>query len=790
MATSNNSYITLSDLWEILRANIWLFIISVCVALSVAVAYIVVTPPTYTCTARVMIKDDSKGSGIGSSEVFSSMGLVNSKTYIDDEIHVFTTSRLMEEVVERLSLDHIYKLKYRGLRWVDIYHSAPFEVILDEQLDQTTMNFEITLNDRGGYQIDGLNVGGVADKEHITGQFGQSIETASGSFVINYRDGANNPVSGALYSFSKASSASLAAGYTSAVSVLFLTKEASIIVLSITMGSKDKAVDLLNTLIDVYSENWIKDKNAVTVNTTEFIDERLKLIEEELGQVDRGISDFKSENLLPDLGAVAGMNLQASNESFKRQVEYSNQLAMARYIATYIDDNGKNDRLLPTNAGIESQSINTKIERYNELLIERTTLLANSSKANPVIADLTSNIEAVKSLLTLSIDDLITTLELQIENAKKEESASQEKISNNPAQELYLLSASREQKVKEQLYLFLLQKREENQLNQAFTAYNTKVLEWARGSNAPVAPQKNVILLFALAIGFIVPIVLLILRESLNTTVNSKDDLVSVSIPFVGSIPQIKAQSSNILSKLFGRKDNDEGKVIVIDNSRDSLSEAFRVVRTNVDFMLDKSKKSKLLNITSFNPRSGKSFTALNLALSMAMKNSKTIVVDCDFRRGTLSKAAGSPRLGIVNYLNDGKEELDKIICHEQYHPMLDILPMGIMPPNPTELLLTERFETLIAKLQESYDYILFDCPPLEIVPDASIIEKYCDASIFVARAGLFDKRLLPELEELYTSKRLKNICLLLNGVSLGGRYGYGKYGKYGYGKYCYGNNL
>lgn len=787
--SNNNSYITLSDLWEIFIGNIWLFVVSIIICLSAAVAYIVVTPPTYTRSASILMKDDSSNSGIN-SEIFASLGLEGAKTEINDEIFVFTTPKLMEEVVNRLSLDEIYKMKYRDLRWIDIYHSAPFNVVLDSDLEQHVVSFNLKMDGKGGYELTDLTINGGVLSSSTDGVFGQKIETPQGSFTIEYVAKVDLPISDDLYSYSKVSAKSLAVGYSSALSATLRAEKASVIVLSITMGSKEKAEDLLNTLIEVYSENWIQDKNAITVSTTEFIDERLQIIAAELGAVDEDISNYKSKNLLPDLSAVASMNLQTSNANFQRQIALNNQLSMAQYLSEYIQDNSSADKLLPVNSGIESTSINDQIAEYNQILMQKNALLANSSENNPIVADMTTNLKAMRSLLSLSIKELISTLELQLKNIVKEESNTKARISNNPTQELYLLSSSREQTVKEQLYLFLLQKREESQLNQAFTAYNTKVLDWARGSNAPVAPQRNVILLFGFAIGCILPIVFLILKESMNTTVNGREDLANISVPFLGSIPTIEVAKGGFLPS-FGKKGSADSDVLhVIDNSRNVVSEAFRVVRTNLDFMSEGSKRCKLFTITSFNPKSGKSFISLNVALSMAMKNSRTLVVDCDLRRGSLSKAANSPRMGLVSYLNGKTENAQELICREQYHPMLDILPMGVMPPNPTELLLTDKFAALVNELQKSYDYIFFDCPPLEIVPDASIVEKFSDSTIFVARAGLLDKRLIPDIEELYNSKRLKNISLVLNGVQRGGgKYGYGKYGygKYGYGKYGYG---
>ncbi len=783
MNNSDKSYITLKDLWVIFVDNIWLFVISIIICMSAAVWYIVRTPPLYTRTASVLVKDDSNSGGVN-QEMFATLGLEGAKTNIDDEIHVFTTPRLMERVVERLSLDYVYKVKYRGLRWIDIYHSAPFMVLPDSVLSERAFSFKYRVSGDNGYRLSDFIVDGVALDEDIDGQFDQSIDTPYGSFSVLYMADPSVALSNDLYSFEKVDMRSMAEAYSSRLSATFRSQNASIIDLSITLGSKEKASDLVNTLIEVYGENWIKDRNAITVSTTQFIDERLSLISQELGEVDKDISDYKSENLLPDLGAVAGMNLQSSNDNFQRQLDLSNQLSMARYVAKYIKDDVSGDKLLPVNVGVGSVSIDAQIGEYNQLLMQKNALLANSSESNPIVGDMIANLNSMRSLLILSIDELITTLDLQIKSARAEELNAKARISSNPAQELYLLSSGREQSVKEQLYLYLLQKREESQLNQAFTAYNTKVLDWARGSNIPVSPQKNVILLLGFVIGSILPILLLIVRATLNTTVSGRDDLSGVSIPYLGAIPRAQSLNSGLFSRLSRSKRKRESeRTIVIDSSRDVLSEAFRVVRTNLDFMTTSDRGCKLFTVTSFNPKSGKSFVALNIAISMALKSSRTLVIDCDLRRGSLSRAAHSPKAGLVNYLNGQTGSVDELICRDQHQPMLDVLPMGVMPPNPTELLLTGKFELMVDELKAQYDYIFFDCPPVEIVPDAMIVEKFSDATIFVIRAGLMDKRLIPEVEKMYTSNRLKSICIVLNDVvHIDSKYGYGRYGYGSYG--------
>ena len=774
----DNSYITLKDLWEVFVDNIWIFLGSVIICVAVAVGYIIITPPTYQRTASILIKSDAQGqSSLGAAQAFESMGLVQSNTDINNEIHILATPLLITEVVERLALNYSYGVKHKNVRWVDLYNGAPFVVTVDSTLLNADISFNLTTDGKESYTIIDLMVNDVEFDDDIQGKFGKPLKCGDGSIILERGVYIPENILDNSYSFSKNSIDMTVKNYSKILFIKLRSEDASIIDMSITLESKQKADDILNTLISVYNEYWIKDKNLITLSTTNFINGRLGIIEQELGSVDENISTFKSKNLLPDMGTVAGINLQSSSEILKKQIELNNQLSMAKYILQYIESPITNDQLLPANAGIESASLNTQIEGYNELLLKKNTLLANSSINNPIVSDMIRDLSNLKQGLILSVDDLINTLNLQIQNAQQEDLVTRKKISNNPTQELYLLSSGREQKIKEELYLFLLQKREENQLSQAFTAYNTKVLSLSNGSNFPIAPQKYVILLFGFVIGLILPLIFLILKSSLDTLIKSKQDLDGLNIPFIGSIPHVATNKGK-----KSKTSHTEVAVVSGDN-RDILNESFRVVRTNLDFItVGKSDESQVIQLISMHPGSGKSFISINLGLSMALKDVKVLLIDTDIRKATLSSYLNAPKTGISEYLSGQNSNIDELIFKSKLHENLDVLPVGKIPPNPSELLLKVQFEELIAEMKTRYDYIFLDCPPVDIVPDAAIIGKFCDTSIFVVRAGLFDKRLLPDLKALYESKKYNTMCLLLNDVRYSGKgyYGYQTYGYYG----------
>jgi len=779
MNTKKDNFLTVAHLKEIFIDHFWLFLVCVFIAVSVAVGYIIITPPTYQRSAALLLKDDAKKSG-GSlaPQGFEDMGLFKANTNINNEISVMRTPLLMEEVVRRLKLDYNYSLRYKEVRWVDLYNATPVNVELDSLLQASYIRFCVDITSDSDYSLSEFTVNGQESDYSIRGNFNDTLETQYGKIrIVKTNAFFESSINKHIY-FTKSRIQSVAASLQARLMVGMRDEQTSIIDLSITDGVGQRAEDVLNTLISVYNENWIKDRNQITLSTSEFINERLKVIERELGGVDDDISAYKSRNLLPDVTAVANIQLAQSNVNSNRQLALNNQLSMAQYIKQYMQDATTRDRLLPANTGIESGAIESQIGQYNKLLLQKNNLLSNSSESNPIVADMITNLNAMKEIIMISIDDLINSLSLQIDNVRRESRANDARIATNPTQAKYLLSVERQQKVKEELYLFLLQKREEMELSQAFTAYNTRILVPAGGSNTPVAPRRMVILLFALAIGVFLPILYLLLREMWNTTVQDRKDLDNLTIPFIGSIPLLSKKTSR-----KKRKNEYAPLVVIEEKNRDMVNEAFRVVRTNIDFMAH--GENKVIQVISFMPGSGKSFITANLAISEAIKGTKVLIIDTDLRKAAISTFVGSPQKGLSDYLSGQEENVDDVMVKGELHPNLDVIPVGAIPPNPSELLLTDRFGKLIEQMREKYDYIFLDCTPVEILPDAAIVAKHGDMSIFIIRTGLLDKRLLPELEQLYQNKRYNEMCLVLNGVKYTqSRSYYRKYGNYG----TYGN--
>ena len=472
-----------------------------------------------------------------------------------------------------------------------------------------------------------------------------------------------------------------------------------------------------------------------------------------------------------------------SSQTNAQILALNNQLYMTRYIRDYLANESNKTQLLPANSGIESANIESQILEYNNKLLQRNSLAANSSEKNPLVVDMDQALTSMREAIVTSIDNQLITLNTQLESLQRTEQQTTSRIADNPTQAKYLLSVERQQKVKEALYLFLLQKREENELSQAFTAYNTRIITPPSGKMLPTSPVRRNILLVAIALGLLIPIVVIFVLENMNTTIRGRKDLENVTVPFIGEIPLCIGKKKGVL----GKKPQEVKAVVVKDGKRDIINEAFRVLRTNLEFMTGPDKRSNVIVVTSFNPGSGKSFLTMNMAVSLAIKGKKVLVIDGDMRHASSSAYINSPETGLSNYLSGHVGQLENIIVTDAKHEYLDILPVGTIPPNPTELLFGERLKQLINTVREKYDYVLIDCPPIELVADTQIIEKFADRTVFVLRAGLLERDMLAELENIYGEKKYKNMCIILNGtVGNGRRYGY-HYG-YGYG-YHYGSD-
>lgn len=765
-------------LFQFINKWYW-FVISLAITISAAVFHLLSTPSVYTRSATILIKDDSKsGSSKGGDMVDKSF--FRSNTNINNELQTLKSSALMNNVVERLKLNETYTVK-SGLRTQELYNTSPVVVTTGSRTDKNTLiAFTITLDSDKEFTLSDFigNNGKVSGS--VKGKIGIPVHTPTGTVTLsktkNYASSyLNTPIR-----FVRSSIQGMGEAYAARLNAILGSDKTTIINLTISDYSPAKAEDILNTLIQVYNENWILDKNQIAVSTSQFINERLNVIEKELGNVDESISNYKSEHLLTDVNSTSNLYMNQSVESKRELTQLNDQLTMARHIRKEL---GKKSLTytLPSGTGLENDNIQGLIGEYNTLVLDRNQLLTSSGENNPLVRDMENSLRSLQNSILQSIDNLITSLTTRQQSLQQQELASTRQLASTPGQAKYLLSVERKQKVKEELYLTLLQKREENELSQAFTAYNTRVITPPTGNGIPTSPKTKSILMMAFIVGLLLPIGIIFLHESMNTRIRSRKDLDALTIPLVGNIPQHGVAKMRSITRAKNHHSDTDGRMVVKEGSRNIINEAFRLARTNIEFMsASTGGKNNVIAITSFNPGSGKTFLSMNLGAALAIKGKKILVIDGDMRRGTTSTYVGSPKLGLSDYLGHRTEDLSKIIVSHNDFPTLSVMPVGTLPPNPTELLFDQRLEEMLSVLREKFDYILIDCPPVDIVADMQIIERHVDRTIFVVRVGLLERSMLPELESMYRTNRFKNMSVILNGAQLKayGRYGY-NYGYY-----------
>lgn len=769
------------------------FLLSLAVCIGLAVVYLLRTPSVYTRTATLLIEDNDKGGSISASEMsFADLGLFQSNTNVNNEIIAMSSPALMQDVVRRLHLDMTYSADGRFHDEVLYGSTLPVTVALNEFTDGESASLTMYVDTSGAVSLYDfrtvLNGENVRYKDVVQGKVGETVETPLGGIVVNPTAFFHRVGSGMEITVSKSTLYGATTAYSSKLTVSLLQKEATVVSLSMKDVSVQRAVDVLNTLISAYNESWVSAKNQIAVSTSAFIDDRLRVIEHELGAVEEDISSYKSKNLIPDLQASSDLYIQQSSETEVKLLELSNRMYMVRYISDYMSREENAFELLPAGTGIESTGIEGQILEYNNKLLERNYLVASSSTSNPLVVDADQALQSMRATILTSLENYTVMLQNQMESLRQQESKATDRIAATPDQAKYLLSVERQQKVKESLYLFLLQKREENELSQAFTAYNTRLITPPVGSIAPTSPARMQILLIAFVLGLVIPMGVFFLKENGNTRLRGRKDLESMSVPYVGEIPMCDGKKSSIRYRLRnltrrGAK-NDDVEVVVKEGVRNVVNEAFRVVRTNLEFMHVPSSGHVYMT-TSFNPGSGKTFITVNVAVSLAIRGRKVLVVDGDMRRATASRLLHSPSIGISDWLSGRETDMDRILFRTDIHENLWMMPVGTIPPNPTELLQDGRLKELIDALKDSFDYIFIDCPPINIVADTQIISKVADRTVFIVRAGLLERSMLPELEADFRDGRYPGLCMVLNGtVSKGGRYGYSYGYSYGYGYY------
>ena len=765
--------ISLADIWGLIWGHKWWYVASLAFFLCVGVFYLYVTPKVYSRVAKVLIDESNQDATMRNLGV-ASAGMMRLRSFnsVENEIETFASPDLMQVVVERLGLQTRY-VQEQLLRDVELYRNCPFDARFAGENPHSPYSFKVTPAGEEGFVLSEFRLKDEKFKEEVPGSYGDTLQTPVGKVVLYPVEtdvDFNHPVK-----VSWTTGMSAAKAFCRNMHIALSGKESSVLVFSINDTYPSRASSILSTLIDVYNEMWINNKNRAAINTTDFINERLVVIEKELGLVEDALKQYKSKNNLTDIKAVAQSYVTESSEYATKAFEVNNQLSIAQYIKEYLNNPANSLSLIPSNLGLTSASVEAQIKEYNDIVLQRDRLLSGGGENNPMVTDLNAALASIRTAILRSIDNLIATLQLQLSKIESQEKQILARMSSNSGQELQLLSIERQQQITQELYMFLLQKREENELAALINVGNTRVIMNPNGSSNPVSPNRMMILFVMIVLGCGAPFGFFLVRKLLDTSIKHKSDLGNLSVPFLAEIPKMGKDGFN----------RNECKVIVKPGSRDMMNEAFRVLRTNVDLMLGKNAGSRVIMFTSFNPGAGKTFSIMNVAASMSLKKSKAIIVDLDLRKATLSQALGKEHTGVAAYLNGKIDDYRPYV--DEIAPDLYHLPVGTLPPNPTELLLTDRFARMVDDLKQEYDYVFLDCPPIDIVADASLITEKADMTIFVLRSGRIDKASIPYIDELYRSGKYSHMAMILNGVEFEQKkYGYGRHG-YGYG-YGYGN--
>ena len=763
------------------------FVVSIIICIACAWGYLRLTTPIYNISATVLIKDEKKGGGASMSSDLEKMGLegfISSSSNVDNEIEVLRSKSLAREVVNNLGLFVTY-MDEDEFPSKELYHTSPVLVSLTHQeADKLPGRMEINmiLQPTGvlGVQIT------VGEKEYRK-QFDKLpavFPTDEGTVAFF----ANNDTLSAVCPENITKERHITAfinrpfsvlkEYVNSLSIAPTSKTTSVVVISLENTNTRRGRDYINKLLEMYNINANNDKNEVAQKTAEFIDERIGIISKELGSTEQDLENFKRSAGITDLNSEAQIALTGNAEYEKKRVENQTQINLVMDLQRYMK--GNEYEVLPSNIGLQDAASAGAIDRYNQMLVERKRLLRTSTENNPTIINLDTSIRAMRTNVQATLDATLKGLQITKEDLAREASRYSRRINDAPTQERQFVSIARQQEIKSGLYLMLLQKREENAITLAATANNAKIIDEALADDNPISPKKTIVYLAALVLGVGLPVGVIYLIGLTKFKIEGRADVEKLtSLPVVGDIPLA---------------DEKTGSIAVFENQNNLMSETFRNVRTNLQFMLENGKN--VILVTSTISGEGKSFISANLAISLSLLGKKVVIVRLDIRKPGLNKVFNIPKKehGITQYLTNTTANLMDFVQPSDINKNLFILPGGTVPPNPTELLARGGLEKAIETLKANFDYVILDTAPVGMVTDTLLIGRVADLSVYVCRADYTHKAEFTLINELAENNKLPNLCIAVNGLDLNSRkygyyYGYGKYGKYyGYGKrYGYG---
>ncbi len=746
------------------------FLLSVFLCLSVAAFYLFVTPKLYKRTATILISDKSGNSGASeaASSLFSNLGIFTNSTDVKKEMMYIQSYEMLSEVVRRLSLDVEYESD-EPLRRKTLYGSnLPINVHFLDTATSMGASLNFTIDKRQAVQMHNPDKK-ITLNDTIQTPYGRIVVTPTPYFqrtaIENMSINVSNIGIGAATSgcISK-----LTAGY---------DKETpTMIGLSYTDQSIQRAEDVLNTLINVYNQKNLDAKAKVAAKMSQIINDRLGTLEDELGDVDDDIASYKSAFSMLNIDDIVARAKKKESESTDKLSSIDFQLYLLRYLRSFVLDPRNKGQVLPSNTGIDNDEIEHHIRKHNDKQLERNDWAASISEQSPLVVDLDIEIENIKKAIVELIDNTILAYDAQYSRTDTLHDQALGDLAGTPDKLSHLNTFERRKKVKEQIYLYLLQKREENELAKAFTDNSSSMIGSPTGSMMPVSPRSQIVLLVALLLGLLIPYLIIWIRETLDSKVHSRKDLENLTIPILGYIPLVVSGKRYYRSRSRRHRNLlNKGSIITNNPDNELAGEALRIVRTNIIHLPNGEGDCKVMMMTSAEPGSGKSFLSVNLATTFAIGSQRVLCVDLDLRNEGLGPYISSHERGLSSYLDGTIDDWRSIIVHMDGHEGLDAIPVGEVPNNPVELLSNPRLAQLLASVRSEYDIVILDCPPMDIVADTSIVSRLVDLTGVVIMEGHTERDSLPILEKYYKEKKYPGMAIIYNGD----RRGYDSYSRY-----------
>ncbi|WDF62497.1 GumC family protein [Flavobacterium sp. KACC 22763] len=742
------------------------FLLSIIIGLLLAFLYLRLSTPSYEASTTILVKDEKKGGMLSELSVFSDLGLGASvKSNIDNEIEILKSRTLAESTILKLNLNIalFYKESFTKR---DMYGESPIEIHFIKKMQsfgEANVNLNCELITAETFSL----IEKIENKENFIVspkkefRFGEKILTKTGILVVNKT---------ALFSdfYSNGERAicilikpldDLTEDFRKKLKVEPISKTSSVVSISISDPVAKKAEEFLNNMVEIYNERAAQDKNFISENTSNFIANRLALITQELDGVEQNVESFKKSNRLTDIESDAKLYVESSNEYDKKGVETEIQLNVVSSLLDFIKKSSNSD-LLPSNLILDKGDASNLINSYNQLVLDRNRVLKSATSENPAVVKLDQQINSLKLNVAESLNRMQSNLQIQNRDLKIKEGVLNSKIGKIPVQERQFRAIARQQKVKEELYLYLLQKREETAISLAATEPNARIIDTAKAEKNQVSPKKKIIYLAGILFGILIPLGIIYADDLLNTKIKSRDDLEGkTQIPFIGDVPNCEHVSE-----------------LIRPNSRSSSAEALRIVRTNLGFMLNNTEEkiAKKIFVTSTFASEGKTFISTNLAASFALAGKKVLLIGMDIRNPKLTDYLTLPSEGLTNYLSSENKTIENYIIKYEGYENFYILPAGIIPPNPAELLMSKKIDQLFENLKTEYDYILVDTAPASLVTDTLLIAKNADTFVYVMRARFLEKRMISIANRFFRDKKLPNMCIVLNDTKPKGKYSYG----------------